>query len=188
MAKSKQNRRRLYKVEKVDTHGGSIRCYIKSKESYDNKSMYGETVLDPSVKEFINKEKEYGLDKTSAYKAFGERVYNVKRNVNKNMSKLKQKYSKIAAYGSPAKATTALNFFGITNHDIAYTIEDNKLKHEKVIPGVNIPIKSKDHAFENLPDVIIVLAWNFFDIIVENNQELIDKGVKFISIEELKNE
>jgi len=179
---------RLYKVEKVDTHGGSIRCYIKSKESYDNKSMYGETVLDPSVKEFINKEKEYGLDKTSAYKAFGERVYNVKRNVNKNMSKLKQTYSKIAAYGSPAKATTALNFFGITNHDIAYTIEDNKLKHGKVIPGVNIPIKSKDHAFENLPDVIIVLAWNFFDIIVENNQELIDKGVKFISIEELKNE
>ena len=104
------------------------------------------------------------------------------------MGKLKEQYSRIAAYGSPAKATTALNFFGITNHDIEYTIEDNELKHGKVIPGVNIPIKSKDYAFENLPDVIIVLAWNFFDVIVENNKELIDKGVKFISIEELKNE
>ena len=177
---------RLYKVEKIDTHGGSIRCYIKSKETDDDKSMYGETVIDPSVREFIDKEKEYGLDKTSTYKAFGERVYDLKRNVNKNMGKLKEQYSRIAAYGSPAKATTALNFFGITNHDIEYTIEDNELKHGKVIPGVNIPIKSKAYAFENLPDVIIVLAWNFFDVIVENNKELVEKGVKFINVKELE--
>ena len=72
------------------------------------------------------------------------------------------------------------------SHDLECTIEDNELKHGKVIPGVNIPIKSKDYAFENLPDVIIVLAWNFFDVIVENNKELVEKGVKFINVKELE--
>ena len=62
------------------------------------------------------------------------------------------------------------------------------MKHGKLIPGVNIPIKDKNYCNENLPDLIIVMAWNFFDVIVENNKELTDKGVKFISIKELQNQ
>ena len=100
---------------------------------------------------------------------------------------LKSKFDRIAAYGSPAKATTALNYFGIDNSVIEYTIEDNNLKVGKIIPGVNIPIKNKDYCFENLPNVIIVLAWNFFEDIKRNNKELIDCGVIFMSIKELQN-
>ena len=47
-------------------------------------------------------------------------------------------------YGAPAKATTALNFFGISK-EIDFIVEDNKLKHNKFVPGVNIPIKNKSH-------------------------------------------
>jgi nucleoside-diphosphate-sugar epimerase len=176
----------LYKVEKVNTHGGSIRCFIKRSHTDDNKSMYGETVLHPSVRDFITKEQTAGLTKLSTYKNFGEKVYKIRDRVRVNMDYLKSKYNKIAAYGSPAKATTALNFFGITSDDIEYTIEDNELKHNKIIPGVNIPIKSKDHCYLNLPEIIIVLAWNFYDVIVENNQNLVNLGVKFISIADLQ--
>ena len=56
-----------------------------------------------------------------------------------NISKLKKNKNKIIGYGSPAKATTALNFFGISN-EIDYIVEDNKLKHNKFVPGVKIPI------------------------------------------------
>ena len=63
--------------------------------------------------------------------------------------------------------------------------DEYKLKHNKIIPGVNIPIYSKDKLNEKLPDVIIVLAWNFFEEVKKNNAELIEKGVKFINIKDL---
>ena len=84
-------------------------------------------------------------------------------------------------YGSPAKATTALNFFGVTNQ-IDYIIEDNKLKHGKFIPGVNIPIVSKSKVKNKVP-LILVLAWNFFNDIKKNNSNL---SSNFINIKDLE--
>ncbi len=74
------------------------------------------------------------------------------------------------------------------NKHIDYIIEDNKLKIGKFIPCVNIPIKDKDYCLEHLPQVIIVMAWNFFEEIKKNNRDLIDKGILFISIKDLQNE
>jgi nucleoside-diphosphate-sugar epimerase/SAM-dependent methyltransferase len=167
----------VYKVDHVNTHGGSIRVYV---------NRNGKNV-DNSVLEFLSKEKDFGITEYKTYRDFAKRVNQIKSNVNKNIRDLKEKHGKIAAYGSPAKATTALNFFGINSDIIEYTIEDNELKNNKFIPGVNIPIKNKQYAFDNLPNVIIVLAWNFFEEIKKNNQELIDSGVKFISIKDIQN-
>ena len=183
---------RLYKVEKINTHGGSIRCYIKkSHQSFspfynDSSAMYGDTIIHDSVREFVQKEQEFGLDNIDAYRNFDKNIHMIKSNVRENINKLKASFKKIAGYGSPAKATTALNFFGITNKDIEYTIEDNELKHDKIIPVANIPIKSKKYAMENMPDLIIVFAWNFFDYIKDNNQFFTDNNVKFISIKDLQ--
>ena len=167
----------VYKVEHINTHGGSIRVYIKR-----NKSN-----IDDSVDLFLSQEKEIGMTDHDIYKKFAQKLKIIKENVNSNIKLLKSKFDRIAAYGSPAKATTALNYFGIDNSVIEYTIEDNNLKVGKIIPGVNIPIKNKDYCFENLPNVIIVLAWNFFEDIKRNNKELIDCGVIFMSIKDLQN-
>lgn len=167
----------VYKVEYIETHGGSIRVYVKrTNEQID---------MDPSVQEFLLKEKEFGLTELSAYKNFGKQVHELRANVRKNINKLKEQGFRIAGYAAPAKATTALNFFGVDNNDIEYVIEDNSLKHDKYIPCVNIPIKDKKYCMDNLPDVIVVLAWNFFDYIKEQNKELVDAGCKFISMNEL---
>lgn len=166
----------LYKVEHIQTHGGSIRAYISKNKS-----------IDSSVSEFINKEIEFGIGDYQTYKDFAQRLNNIKINVIKNISNLKSKYKIIAGYGSPAKATTALNFFGIDSNFLDYTIEDNELKNNKFIPGVNIPIKNKEYCQSNLPDIVIVLAWNFFKEIEEKNRHLSQSGVKFISIKDLQN-
>ena len=68
------------------------------------------------------------------------------------------------------------------------TIGGLTLKNGKYIPGVNIPIKNKLYMKENMPDVIVVLAWNFFDLIKQNNQNLIDSGVVFVNIKDLYKE
>ena len=87
----------------------------------------------------------------------------------------------IVGFGAPAKATTALNFFGISK-EIDFIVEDNKLKHNKFIPGVKIPIKSKSKII-NKNNTLIVLAWNFYDDIKKNNSELSDN---FINIKDLE--
>ncbi len=168
----------VYRVEHINTHGGSIRAYVKRKGCE----------IDPSVEMFLEAEKESGILDLQTYMDFGNRVAEIRKNVLRNIRLLKKEYAVIAGYGSPAKATTALNYFGINSDDISYIIEDNPLKMGKFIPGVNIPIKGKDFCFQddNLPGLVIVMAWNFFDEIRKNNQDLIDKGVVFMSIKDLQ--
>ena len=164
------------KVEHINTHGGSIRVQIG----------HSETEIDSSINEFISNELEFGLTEYDTYLEFAKKVEQAKANVNANIKKYKDQGLTLVGYGSPAKATTSLNYYGVK--DIDYIIEDNTLKHNKILPGVKIPIYSKDKLNEKLPDIIIVMAWNFVEEIKKNNQDLIDKGVKFISIKELQNE
>ena len=162
----------IYKAEKIETHGGSLRIYVK-------KSMNSK--IEQSVKSLLKEEEEFGLRKYETYKKFGEKIYTIRNNVKKNIKKLKNNGKKLIGYGSPAKATTALNFFGISN-EIESIIEDNKLKHGKFLPGMKIPIISKANVKEKF-DYALVLAWNFFDEIKRNNRGL---AHKFISIKDME--
>ena len=163
---------KIFKSERINTHGGSIRVYIKK----DKKVK-----IHASVKKMLKDEVSFGIKKYKTYKKFGERVYKIRENVLLNIKKLKNKNKKIIGFGAPAKATTALNFFGIKD-EIDFIVEDNKLKHKKFIPGVKIPIKSKSE-IKNKDNILLVLAWNFYDSIKKNNSYLSDK---FVNIKELE--
>ena len=162
----------IFRSEKVDTHGGSVRVYIKK----DKKIK-----IENSVKLMLKEEEKFGIKKFDTYKKFGENVYKIRENVRKNIKNLKKDNKLIVGYGAPAKATTALNFFGISN-EIDFIVEDNKLKHNKFIPGVNIPIKNKSQ-IKNKKNTLIVLAWNFYSDIVKNNSDLSEN---FINIKDLE--
>jgi len=163
---------KIYRVEKINTHGGSIRAYIKKEKKIK---------IENSVKEFLKEEEKFGINKYKTYQDFAKKVYKIRKNIRKNILKLKSNNAKVIGYGSPAKATTALNFFGISN-EIECIVEDNKLKHGKFLPGMNIPIVSRSKIKEK-PDYALVLAWNFFDEIKRNNSDL---AQKFISIKDLE--
>ena len=166
----------IFKVEHIPTHGGSLRVYISKQKMFE---------IDSSVSEFIANEKTRGLDNYEFYKEFGLRVETKKHKILSNLKSLKKQNQSIVGYGSPAKATTLLNYYNITVRDIDYIIEDNELKHGHYLPGTDILITSKTVALKNPPDIIIVLAWNFYNSIVENNEMLIKKGSKFISLNDL---
>ena len=167
---------RLIKVEHIDTHGGSIRAYISTDKG---------AKVDKSVKQFIENEKSFGLDEYKTLKQFSSRIRGLKNHTISKIKELKSQGKSIVGYGSPAKATTVLNYYGINNQYIDYIIEDNPLKHNKFLPGMKIPITTKENAIKNPPDYILVLAWNFLDDIKTNNKELLDKGCKFITLKDL---
>ena len=164
---------KIYKAEKINTHGGSLRIYVKRGKK---------TKIEKSVKEILKEEENFGIKNYKTYQRFAKKVYEIRDNVRKNISELKKNNKKIIGYGSPAKATTALNFFGISN-EIECIVEDNILKQGKYLPGVRIPIRSKQSLIGKA-NCLLVLAWNFFDEIKKNNSDLADK---FLSIKELEN-
>jgi len=159
------------KVQHVDTHGGSIRVYVTEKTQN----------VDESVDKFIKEELEFGLDKLETYREFEKRIQECKEETVRKINDMKENGDVIVGYGSPAKATTVLNYYGIDNQVIDYIIEDNELKHDKLLPGVRIPIKGKDDV---VADKVLVLAWNFFDYIKQNNKDLIEKGCEFITLKD----
>jgi nucleoside-diphosphate-sugar epimerase/dTDP-4-dehydrorhamnose 3,5-epimerase-like enzyme len=167
---------KIFDVEEINTHGGSIRIYISQEKNIEIKQ---------TVKEFLKKEKEFGLNKISTYLDFGKKVENLKKEVVKNLKNLKKKYPNIVGYGAPAKASTTLNYFNI-KEEIDFIVEDNPLKHGKFIPGVNISIVSKKQ-IKDKNSAILVLAWNFFDEIKKDNTNLSNSFINIKSLEK-KNE
>ena len=114
----KQFGAKVFRSEKVNTHGGSIRVYVKK----DKKVK-----IEKSVIKMLKEEEIFGIKNFQTYQKFGDKVYKIRENVLKNIKKLKDKNKIIIGYGAPAKATTALNFFGISK-EIDFIVEDNKLK------------------------------------------------------------
>ena len=160
-------------AELIDTHGGSIRVFVsKTKKTISNE-----------LKKLLKEEENYGIKQYKTYQVFADRVYKLRTNVRKNLAKIANG-NKLIAYGSPAKATTALNFFGIDYNNIDFIVEDNKLKNKKYLPGVKIPI-TNDKTKIKPNSKILVLAWNFFDYIKQKNEDL---NCKFINIKELEKE
>ena len=100
----KQFDAKITKSEIVDTHGGSIRIYIKK----DKRAK-----VEKSVTLMLKEEDNFGIKKFGTYKKFGEKVYKIRENVRENLKKIRKENKVIIGYGAPAKATTALNFFGI---------------------------------------------------------------------------
>jgi 2-polyprenyl-3-methyl-5-hydroxy-6-metoxy-1,4-benzoquinol methylase len=162
----------VFKVEKINTHGGSVRVYVARNNNIK---------VDKSVNIFIKEEKKFGLNNFKIYKNFSKRINEIRKNVRKNINIIKRDNKTIVGYGSPAKATTALNFFNISK-EIDFIIEDNPLKQGKFLPGVKIPIRDKSYV-KNQPDYLLVLAWNFYDEIKKNNKNLFKNIINIKDLE-----
>ena len=166
----------VQKVERYTTHGGSIRVHISKNPTKCE-----------SLNSFLELEYAHGLTSFDAYERFAQRIKECKKNTVYAFDELHSKYGKVVGYGSPAKATTLLNYFGIDHNYLSFIIEDNPLKYEKIVPGIKVKIICKDLASSIIPKAIVVMAWNFYDEIIKNNQAFIDKGVEFLNIKDLQN-
>ena len=152
-----------------DIHGGSLIAFVchKNKRNVSKK-----------VNKQLAVENKSECNSLKFYKFFAENIKRTKREnlifLEKNL-KLKKK---IFGFGAPVKGNTLINYFGITKNDIPYLIEKNKLRRNMYSPGSHIPVKIEDE-FKEIPDIYYVLAWNFKKEILNNNKDLINKGIEF---------
>ena len=164
----------LFDIDKLDTHGGSLRYYIK-------RTSNNTIQIKDSVTNQISNELKLGLDKYSTYKKFGDSVIKSKKKLINIFKVLKNKNKKIIGYGATAKATTVLNYCDIGNNMIDYFVDTTPDKTNKFMPGKNIKIKKYDKKLLLNVDYILLGAWNFKKEIFKKEKDFIKRGGKFIT-------
>lgn len=149
-------------------HGGSMMAKFVHSTSRKPRSWRGQQALE--------REGHVGLIELEN---FAIKVKEKKEMISNHLTKLKSEGKTIYGYGSPAKGTTLLNYCQIGPDVLNKLVEINPLKVGRISPGTNIPIKLE--LKDDYPDYYFCLAWNFIDEIIGKNQDILDKGCKFIS-------
>jgi len=164
---------KIFDVDELKTHGGSLRIYITHIEN--NKVSKNE-----NVENLINKEKEFGLDQIKTYENFSKNIINIKNELIEFLKISKKNEKKVACYGAPAKGNTLLNYCKIFTELIEYTVDKNPHKQNLFLPGSHIPIFSPDKIQETKPDYVLILPWNLKDEIIEQMNYINNWGGKFV--------
>lgn len=161
---------RIFDVEHVPTHGGSIRVYVGLKDSSHKTSQRVQNMLNG----------ESILNNISTYHAFAERINAIGGKLRLLLDDFRNQGKRIVGYGAPAKATTLCYALGIDGRMLEYIVDDSRMKQGLFMPGTHIPIKTSDTLYTDKPDYGLILAWNFADSIVKNHQLFIKNGGIFI--------
>jgi len=164
---------KLFDVEELSTHGGSLRIHATHIENGDQKE--GER-LDA----LLTIERNKGYTELELYREFDNRVKKTKRDLLKLLIKLAEDGKKVAGYGAPGKGNTLLNYCGIYTDLIEYTVDRNPKKQGMYLPGSLIPIFHPDKIRETKPDFVFILPWNFKDEIMSQMKDIAEWGGKFI--------
>jgi hypothetical protein len=147
---------RLFDVEELSTHGGSLRVYLRH-EADTSKP------ISARVAELLDMERKAGLDDLDTYGSFTEQAEATKRNLLRFLIDARDAGKQVAGYGAPGKGNTLLNYCGIRTDLVAYTVDRNPYKHGMFTPGTRIPIHPPERIAETKPDYVLIMPWNLRD-------------------------
>lgn len=161
-----------FRVTHVDTQGGSLRVYAGFRPLVFKK--------DGSIDYFLNLERQQKLGEEATYLEFASRPPLVKDKLKSMLTDFYLKGKKVVGYGAPAKGNTLLQYVGATKNEISYIIDNAPSKQGKLTPGTHIPIVAPEKLKKDVPDYILVLAWNYASSIMEREKWFSEQGGKFI--------
>ena len=164
---------KIFKIENIDVHGGSLRYYIIKENNTFHK-------IHMSCKNQIKNEKKFKLDNFSSCVTFKKNVNDVKKKLHEIFHGIKKNNNKIIGYGASAKAVTVLNFCELKEEFIDYFLDTTKNKIGKFLPGTKIRVKKYSNKLMDHKKFYFLGAWNFKDEIIKKEKNFLKKGGKFI--------
>lgn len=164
---------RIYDIEELPTHGGSVRIY----------GCHAEASLaeQPGVQRLLQMEVEAGLLEIHVYKAFQARANKVKDDLLAFLIEQKRLNRKVAAYGAAAKGNTLLNYAGVKPDLLPFVCDAAQAKQGKFMPGSHIPIVEPERLLGKRPDYLLILPWNIADEVIAQNDFILEFGGKFVT-------
>lgn len=164
---------KMYRVEKLSTHGGSLRIYATHLE---NSTIEKQS----SIEDTLQEEKTFGLLDMKIYNKFQEKANKVKYELMEFLIQAKNEHKKVIAYGAAAKGNTLLNYAGIKNDLIEFVVDASPHKQGKYLPASHIPIVDEIKIKEFKPDYILILPWNIKEEIVTQLEYTKKWNCKFV--------
>jgi SAM-dependent methyltransferase len=166
---------RIFDVDRLSTHGGSLRIYAARSENE------GPPDTDRPG-ELLAVERAAGSDDLATYAGYARRVAADKMAILSFLIERKQAGQRLVGYGAPAKANTLLNYCGVGPEFIDYTCDLNPSKQGQFLPGTHIPIHSPEAIRRDRPDVVLILPWNLKDEIMEQLGYIREWGGRFATL------
>ena len=165
----------IFDVEELPTHGGSLRIYAHHEE--DRSKVNSE-----HVKDLLEREEADGFQDLELYLAFDEKAKKTKRSILEFMNKSKNEGKSIVGYGAPAKGNTLLNYCGIRQDYIDFTVDLSPHKQDHFLPGTHIPIHHPDRIKETRPDYVVIFAWNLKNEIMQQMAHIREWNGRFVTL------
>jgi hypothetical protein len=163
---------RIYDVEELSTHGGSLRIYACHELNQQENLA--------SVNKLLEKEKKHGLLDLRTYQHFQVKADRIKNDFLFFLLEQKQQGKKIAAYGAAAKGNTLLNYAGIKPDLLEFVCDAAPSKQGKFLPGSHIPVVKEERLREYQPDFIVIFPWNIKEEIIVQLSYIREWGGKFV--------
>lgn len=164
---------RVFDVEEVPTHGGSLRVYACLSDA-----AHTET---DSVQRVRSKERAAKLHRVDGYLGFEPRVERIRDNLMDYLTEAKAAGRTVVGYGAAAKGNTLLNYAGIGTDLITYVVDKNPAKQNTLLPGSRIPVHGVEMLTTSPPDDILILPWNIKDEVVAQLADLRKSGIRFVT-------
>lgn len=161
----------VFDIEMHVIHGGTIRYFIGRKNRHP---------ISENISKFLQIEEEGKIHSIERLKKFASDVENHRNQLNRLLMDLRKEGKKIIGISAPAKGNTLLNYCRIGPETLDYITEKSSLKIGKFTPGMHIPVYSEDILSKDKSDYALILAWNFAEEIIRNNQKYRNNGGKFI--------
>ena len=153
-------------------NGGSSQYFICHKDA--------KFLTKKSVNNILKIEKKSQIEKVITYKIFYKKIHEIKKKLLNKINLILKNKKTIHGYGASTKGNVLLQYFGITNKQIKFIADRNKLKFNKFTPGSCIKIVSEQLSRKLRPDFFLVLPWHFKNEILRRENEIRKKGTKFI--------
>ena len=164
---------RIFDVEELSTHGGSLRVYgCKSSASHQ---------LSDAVARITDAEAAFGLDTDAPYIGFQARADKVKNQLLSFLLEARRDGKTIAGYGAAAKGNTILNYAGVRPDLLPFVCDAATAKQGQFMPGSHIPILPPEALLEQRPDYVLILPWNIAAEVKAQLSSLSENGTRFVT-------
>jgi len=163
---------RVWDVEELSTHGGSLRIY----GCHDNDSRQ----MSDAITALLAEENNRGLQQLATYEDFQARADKVKDDLLMFLLVQKRAGKRVAAYGAAAKGNTLLNYAGVKPDLLPFVCDAAAAKQGKFMPGSHIPILPPSALMGIRPDYVLILPWNIAAEVKQQNAVLAERGGRFV--------
>ena len=164
---------RLFDVEELPTHGGSLRIYACLKEAAHASTG--------AVEALLAREDAAGMYTLDFYLHFQNKIDVVRFGLMRFLMQAKEEGKMVVGYGAAAKGNTLINYFGIRKDLLPYVVDLSPRKQGHFLPGSRIPIVAEQKIRDTRPDYVLILPWNIKEEISEQLSYIREWDGKFVT-------